>query len=96
MFLPLFGNAGYDICPRTCDMERAPSREIRQKPGGALPEVQGEDWWFHDLIYIFDNGWPIPQTACDFNRRLQMASKDLLGRSGWTRTNDQGIMGLLG
>ena len=53
-FLLLFSNAGYDICHRTYDMERAPSGGIRQKPGDMLPELQGDDGWFHDLINIFE------------------------------------------
>ena len=33
-------------------MERAPNGGIRQKSGGMLPELQGEDGWFRDLIYV--------------------------------------------
>ena len=65
-FLLLFCDVGYDICPRTCDMERAPSGGIRQKIGCMLPELQGEDGWFHDLIYIGYKLAPAFQTACDF------------------------------
>ena len=68
-------------------MEQAPNGGIRQKPGGMLPQVQGEDGWFHDLIYIGYNLAPAFQTACDFIAGFKrLASIGLVGLPGFEPT----------
>ena len=74
-------------------MERAPNGVIRQKSGGMLPELQGEDGWFRDLIYVVGAR---SSNSLRLHRRLQTAGKYWFGGPAWIRTNDQGIMGLPG
>ena len=70
-------------------MERAPNGGIRQKSGGILPELQGEDGWFRYLIYVVGAR---SSNSLRLHRKLQTASKFWLGGPAWIRTRDQRIM----